>query len=451
MNKPTTTTFVGWGRSNGSVSRHHVLHSDSELSALYTGEDSVIARGLGRAYGDAAQSGGGVVIDCTQFSEIIDLDLSLGRIRVQGGCSFEEMLRYVVVRGWFVPVTPGTSFVTVGGAIAADVHGKNHHRDGSIANYIEELVLVSPDGTHLLSRTSDPDLFWATCGGMGMTGVIVEATLQLVPIESAYVTVDTDRTNDLDSCMELLSSGDERYRYSVAWVDGRMKGRHLGRSVITSGDHAKVADLTVQQRHAPLAYDPKQLLRVPLTPPISMVNNLTLLGFNELWYRRSPEHREGETQTINTFFYPLDMLGGWNRLYGPRGFTQYQFVIPFGEEEVVRYALERLQQAGCPSSLVVLKRFGAADAAPMSFPIAGWTLALDIPLGSSSLAVALDDLDRHVANAGGRVYLAKDGRVRPELVRTMYPRLGEFVAQCQRVDPKGKIASDLSRRIGLRD
>jgi decaprenylphospho-beta-D-ribofuranose 2-oxidase len=427
----------------------HVVHSVDEVTSLVAEQSSFIARGLGRAYGDAAQCAGGAVVDCTQFSEILSFEVTTGVIRVQAGCSIDAISRFSVTRGWFVPVTPGTAYVTIGGAIAADVHGKNHHREGSIANYITELVLVAPDGVHTLSKEQDPDLFWATTGGMGMTGVIVEATLQLIRIESSYISVDTDRTADLDACMSLLASDDERYRYSVAWVDGRKTGRHLGRSVITSGDHAKVTDLSDILRNAPLAYDPHQRVRVPFTPTVSVVNNATLLGFNSLWFKRAPKHRVAEIQTLNSFFYPLDLLGDWNRLYGSRGFTQYQFVVPFGQEDVVRYAIERLQQVGCPSTLVVLKRFGEGDLAPLSFPLPGWTMALDLPLGSPRLASALDDLDRHVAHAGGRVYLAKDGRLQPELLRTMYPRLDEFVAQCRRVDPDGKICSDLSRRIGL--
>lgn len=435
--------------SNGSVATRYRPRTVDDISEFMAGSSAFIARGLGRAYGDAAQCAGGAVIDCTELKEILSFDVTTGIIRVQAGCSLDELSRYSVIRGWFVPVTPGSAYVTIGGAIAADVHGKNHHREGSIARYVEEIFLISPDGPHTLSAQQDPELFWATLGGMGLTGVVAEVAIRLLPIETASISVDTDRTKNLDDCMALLALDDERYRYSVAWVDARARGRHLGRSVITCGDHAKVEDLEGPQRHAPLAYSPTQRIAVPMTPPVSMVNNLTLPLFNALWFHKAPKHRVGEIQSLNSYFYPLDMLGGWNRLYGPQGFTQYQFVVPFGQEDVVRYAIERLQAARCPSTLVVLKRFGDGDLAPLSFPMPGWTLALDIPLGSPDLGEALDDLDRHVAQAGGRIYLAKDGRVQPELIPTMYPRLNEFIEQCRRVDPNGMIASDLSRRIGL--
>ncbi|HUY07425.1 MAG TPA: FAD-binding oxidoreductase [Acidimicrobiales bacterium] len=441
--------FVGWGRNNGTGAKHLKPRNTKEVASLVERSPRCIARGLGRAYGDAAQCAGGAVIDCTGLGEILEFDVGTGVIRVEAGCSLDELSRYSVARGWFVPVTPGTAFVTIGGAVAADVHGKNHHREGSIARYVEEICLVTQGGPRTIGPNRDPDLFWATCGGMGLTGVITEVSLQLMPIATSSISVDTDRARDLDSCMEMLASGDENYRYSVAWVDARTRGRGLGRSIVTRGDHAKVGDLVSTQRNIPLSYNPVQRVRVPFTPPVSMVNALTLPVFNALWYHKAPKHRLREIQSMNAYFYPLDMLGDWNRLYGPKGFTQYQMVVPFGEEHVVRYTIERLQEAGCPSALGVLKRFGEGGPSPLSFPMPGWTLALDIPLGSAELAIALDDCDRHVANAGGRVYLAKDGRLRPELMREMYPRLDEFIEICHRTDPQGIFVSDLSRRIGL--
>jgi len=441
--------FVGWGRSNGTGARHLRPLNMREVDALVEESSMCIARGLGRAYGDAAQCAGGTVIDCTGLSEILAFDVTHGVIRVEAGCSLDQLSRYSVSRGWFVPVTPGTAFVTIGGAVAADVHGKNHHREGSIARYVEEICIATPEGPRIISPNQEPELFWATCGGMGLTGVITEVSLRLVPIATSSISVDTDRAQDLEACMEMLASGDERYRYSVAWIDARKSGRGLGRAIVTRGDHADVDDLVGTQRNIPLAYNHVQRLSVPFTPPVSVVNALTLPAFNSLWYHKAPKHRVNEIQSMNAFFYPLDMLGDWNRLYGPKGFTQYQMVVPFGAEQVVRYTIERLQEAGSPSTLAVLKRFGEGDLAPLSFPMLGWTLALDIPLGSPSLGMALDDCDRHVANAGGRVYLAKDGRMRPELMREMYPRLDQFIEICHRTDPRGVFVSDLSRRIGL--
>ncbi len=449
MTSNNSEILVGWGNNNGTGAIRLRPRTADEVGALVNDASMCIARGLGRAYGDAAQCAGGTVIDTTAMTEILAFDTKTGVVRVEAGCSLDQLSRYSVARGWFIPVTPGTAYVTIGGAVAADVHGKNHHREGSIARYLEELSLVTPAGPRIVGPDRDPELFWATCGGMGLTGVITEVALRLIPIATSYLSVDTDRARDLDACMEMLASGDERYRYSVAWIDARVRGRGLGRAIVTRGDHAAIEDLAGTQRNLPLAYNPVQRLRVPFTPPVSMVNALTLPVFNSLWYHRAPKHRVDEIQTMSTFFYPLDMLGDWNRLYGPRGFTQYQMVVPFGAEHIVRYTIERLQEASCPSTLGVLKRFGASDPAPLSFPMPGWTLALDIPLGSPSLGLALDDCDRHVASVGGRVYLAKDGRMRPELMREMYPRFDEFLETCHRTDPEGLFVSDLSRRVGL--
>jgi decaprenylphospho-beta-D-ribofuranose 2-oxidase len=249
--------------------------------------------------------------------------------------------------------------------------------------------------------------------------------------------------------MARMAEGDATHRYSVAWVDSLAKGRHLGRSVITVGDHAKVSDLPEQMRADPLGFSPRQLLSVPVTPPVSLLNPLAVAAFNEAWYRRAPKRRTGELQAISTFFHPLDGVGNWNALYGPRGFTQYQVVVPFGSEDVVRKVLEALGSARTASFLTVLKRFGAAGKGHLSFPKEGWTLALDLPLGSCGLGVILDELDALVERAGGRVYLSKDGRLRPQALWAMYPRLGEWDDVRRSVDPEGVLVSDLGRRLRL--
>jgi decaprenylphospho-beta-D-ribofuranose 2-oxidase len=383
------------------------------------------------------------------MDRIVELDNSACTVRVQAGCSLDSLMRVIVPRGLFVPVTPGTRQVSVGGAVASDVHGKNHHRDGTISAHLTGLELVTPTSRGVCGPEQDPELFWATAGGMGLTGVITEVTLRLVPIETSRMVVDTVKTADLDSCMALMSESDAAHRYSVAWVDSLAKGRHFGRSVITVGDHARVEDLPAKLRDDPLAFSPRQMLNVALRPPVSLLNPLTVAAFNEAWYRRAPKRRTGQLESISAFFHPLDGVGNWNVLYGPRGFTQYQFVVPFGAEEVVRQVLEKLSSAGAASFLVVLKRFGPAGKGHLSFPTEGWTLALDVPLGIRGLSMVLDDLDESVAAAGGRVYLSKDGRLRPELVEVMYPRLEEWNEVRSRVDPGGIVNSDLSRRLSI--
>lgn len=444
----------GWGRAAPSLATvvRPAVRADLERvvsEAAGSPSKRCVARGLGRAYGDAAQCAGGVVLDCRRLDAVLELDEEQALLRAEGGLSLDALLRLIVPMGYFVPVTPGTRHVTLGGAVASDIHGKNHHVDGSIGAHIEQLSLVTAVGPRRCGPVERPDEFAATCGGMGLTGVVAEATIRLLPIETSLMRVDTERARDLDACLSMLAGERGRYRYSVAWVDALASGGRLGRSLLTRGDHALVHDLPATARRRPLDYSARQLARVPVRPPCSLLTAASIAAFNELWYHKAPRRRLGELQTIPTFFHPLDAVGGWNVLYGPRGFTQYQFAVPFGAEHVVRSALERLRAARVASSLAVLKCFGPEGAGHLSFPMEGWTLALDLPLGSEKLPAILDGLDELVAEAGGRIYLSKDGRLRPELVRAMYPRLAEWETIRHRLDPDGIFSSDLARRLGL--
>jgi decaprenylphospho-beta-D-ribofuranose 2-oxidase len=408
----------------------------------------VIARGLGRSYGDPAQTGGGTVIDNRGLVQRSMIDPETGTITLGSGVSLDELLREAIPAGYFVPVTPGTRQVTIGGAIAADIHGKNHHVDGSFMDHIEALTLVTPTGTFTISPSHDPELFWATAGGMGLTGVVVEATLRLMPIETSSVLVDTERFDDLDALMDAMVTGDHRYRYSVAWVDCMTKGARLGRGVLTRGDHAAADQVPLDKPRLTPPGAPK--LAIPFTAPKGLLNKFSIAAFNEAWFRKAPKHRDAEIQSLSTFFHPLDGVSMWNRLHGPRGFLQYQFVVPDSASAVVRQSMELLSSRSVPSFLAVLKRFGEGNSGLLSFPSAGWTLALDIPLGAGHASAVLDELDDLIAHAGGRIYLAKDSRLSPHLIPTMYPKLEQFQAVCDRVDPAKKLGSDLSRRLNLR-
>jgi decaprenylphospho-beta-D-ribofuranose 2-oxidase len=417
-------------------------------------ERGLLARGLGRGYGDCAQNSGGTVVetidvDAFTVHEAEPSDDSV-LVTAEAGASLDRMLQALVPQGLFVPVTPGTRYVTVGGAIAADIHGKNHHRKGSWCQHVTSMRLQLASGEIVeVGPDRDPELFWATAGGMGLTGVVLDATFRCPRIGSSRLLVDTDRAADLDEVLDLMATGDHAYDYSVAWIDLMASGRATGRSVLTRGRFATAAEAAPATGDDPLAYRAGVLAAAPPLVPNGLLNKLTVRAFNELWFRKAPARRRDELQTIPTFFHPLDMVAGWNRMYGPAGFLQWQFVVPFGAEATLRTIVAQLSRAGCTSFLAVLKAFGPADPAPLSFPAPGWTLALDIPTGVSGLGELLDRLDVLVADAGGRVYLAKDSRLRPELVPVMYPRIDEWRQVRERVDPERRVTSDLARRLRL--
>jgi decaprenylphospho-beta-D-ribofuranose 2-oxidase len=451
--RPTPALLTGWGRTAptaASVHRPRTIDEVRAMLAATTGR-GVIARGLGRSYGDAAQVAGGDVLDCTALAGNRAIDAETGLVTASAGLSLETLMRDLLPLGWFVPVTPGTRFVTLGGAIAADIHGKNHHVDGSFGAHVRSITVVTPDGAvHTVTPGGDDGaLFWATVGGMGLTGVIVEATFQATAVETAMMRVDTERADNLDAALETMAATDENYRYTVAWIDLLATGASMGRSVLTRGHHATLADLPERKKARARRFDPAVRLQAPPWAPSRLLNRITVRAFNEVWFRKAPRARRGEIQPITTFFHPLDFVGGWNRLYGGAGMVQYQFVVPFGAEDTLRRIVERLSGSGIASFLAVLKRFGPANPAPLSFPLPGWTLALDIPAGLPGIGPLLGELDVAVADAGGRVYLAKDAVLSRDLLPKMYPRLAEWQQVRARVDPDATMCSDLSRRLGL--
>jgi decaprenylphospho-beta-D-ribofuranose 2-oxidase len=440
--------LTGWGRTAPTGAR--LVHTTAEGVASVVGgagRRGLIARGLGRSYGDPAQNAGGTVL--APLPADIRLEQTSGLATVSAGTSLHDLIRYLVPRGFFVPVTPGTRFVTVGGAVACDIHGKNHHRSGSFGDHVAELELVTASGdTRSVAPDRDPDLYWATVGGLGLTGVITSVTLELVPVETGYLRVDTERLGDLDAVMARIEASDSGSAYSVAWIDTAARGRSMGRSVLTRGDFARLADLSGAAARLPRAVPGEPHLAAPAVVPSGLVSTSTVRAFNELWYRKAPRLRTGELQSVATFFHPLDGVKDWNRLYGRGGFVQYQFVLPDPEDGRLARILERIAMSGQPSFLAVLKRFGPGNAGLLSFPVAGWTLAVDFPVGRG-LGDLLTELDREVVGGGGRLYLAKDARSSPEMVAAGYPRLDRFREARARIDPDRRFQSDLSRRLDL--
>jgi decaprenylphospho-beta-D-ribofuranose 2-oxidase len=445
----------GWGRTAWTVADLFHTNDVHEMQQIIDGSGArgVIARGLGRSYGAAAQNAGGSVIEITAEGDPSGIDALLnsatGELDVASSVSIDSILRMSVPRGWFVPVTPGTRFVTIGGAIASDVHGKNHHFDGSFGQHVSAITLMLASGEIVeLSPQSHPEWFWATVGGMGLTGIILRARVQMLPIESSRVRVETERLTNFDAVCEAMSSdgADNDYRYSVCWIDLLATGSSMGRGVLTRGEHASAADVKDDDV---LAYDPRLKVPAPGWVPNGLLNKWSIKAFNEVWYRKAPGARHVSIESIPQFFHPLDGVHQWNRLYGKQGFIQYQFIVPLDRIDVLRAVIETFSSAGVASFLAVLKRMGAQNLAPMSFPTEGWTLTLDMAAGIQGLPELLAKVDNMVLDAGGRHYLAKDSHVSPTAVRRGYARLDEWMRTRDSMDPNGLWRSDLARRLGL--
>jgi FAD/FMN-containing dehydrogenase len=442
----------GWG----NVPRHRAdvyrPERAPEVPAIVANApaSSLIARGLGRSYGDASlNDGGGVVLD-TQLGRFLDFDPASGLLTCEAGASLEEILNVFVRRGFFPPVTPGTKYVTVGGAIAADVHGKNHHRDGSIAEFLDSFDLLIASGEVLhCSRQENTEAFWATLGGMGLTGIILQARIRLRRIDSAYIAVDHQQARHLDAALTAFADGDAKYQYSVAWIDCLSRGRSLGRSVLIRGNHALARELPGRLSRGPLALPTKKKKSVKFNYPGFALSKVTVQLFNHHFYN---SHRVSSRQYIDydEFFYPLDSVLHWNRIYGKRGFFQYQAVFPPADNSrCLRELLEKLSGSGRASFLAVLKTMGKGSGGMLSFPTEGQTLALDLPDKGPSTIPFLHELDKIVLKHGGRVYLAKDACMTRDTFRAMYPDLPRFNEAKARLDPKNRFSSSQSRRLGI--
>ncbi len=442
--------LAGWGRYKPEQCVILRPERHAELTALLDspGHRPRIARGLGRSYGDAAVNGHGAVVDMSRMNRMLAFDAEQGILECEGGVSLAEILEVFVPRGFFLPVTPGTKFVTVAGAIANDVHGKNHHCDGSFSRFVESFMLWTPArGVIRCSADENSDVFWATTGGVGLTGFILSARIRLRPVESAYVRVDYRRCAHLDAALELMAASDKDYLYSVAWVDCLAARGALGRSVLMRGNPATAASLPEPLTRAPFQLPHRRKLAVPLDFPGFALNQYSIKAFNTLFYAT---HRDADGALVDydKYFYPLDGIGQWNRMYGKHGFIQYQAAFPYDGRDGLVKMLERLATARRASFLAVLKCFGEANPGLLSYPMPGYTLALDLP-NNTGLEDFTRELDKILLDHGGRLYLAKDALAYPDTFAAMYPKLPEFRAIRSQLDPDGVLSSAMSRRLQL--
>lgn len=429
-------TGQSWGRY--PQADQMVIAISDRHAAIPASAGSVLPHGNGRSYGDSCLNDGGALLHARPMNRFIAFDPQTGVLECEAGVLLSEILDLVVPQGWFLPVTPGTKFVTVGGAIANDVHGKNHHRAGTFGRHVLALELLRSEGSRRrCSLDEHPEWFAATIGGLGLTGLVTRATIQLRRVAGPWMSGEAHRFKDLDGFFRLSQASDRDYEYTVAWIDCASEGKALGRGIFTRANHAPA-----HPDSRPKA--PSLRLRVPVTPPISLINPLSLRAFNTLYYHRQRERVNHLTMHYEPHFYPLDGIGDWNRIYGPRGFMQYQCVVPPARSaDCIETLLKTIAASGEGSFLAVLKQFGDIPSPGMlSFPRPGATLALDFPNRGTRTLNLLDRLDDIVAGAGGAVYPAKDARMPGRHFKHYFPAWESF---SRYIDPR--FSSSFWRRV----
>ena len=461
----TTQSLYGWGRTAPSTAQvlstadvdtiaqavKQVADENSELPEHK--RRGIIARGMGRSYGDPAQNGGGLVVDMTPLNRIHSIDPDTGIVDVDAGVTLDQLMKAALPYGLWVPVLPGTRQVTIGGAIGPDIHGKNHHSAGSFGNHVLSMELLVADGRvlHLEPTGKNSELFWATVGGMGLTGIILRARIQMTFTETAYFIADTDRTDTLDETIAAHSDGSEvNYTYSSAWFDAISAPPKTGRSTISRGSLAtldQLKEFAPKLAKDPLKFNAPQLMTVPDIFPSWTMNKLSLMAIGEAYYLMGSPSRN-DVKNLTQFYQPLDLIGEWNRGYGKAGFLQYQFVVPTDAVEPFKDIIYDIQASGHYTALNVFKLFGEGNQAPLSYPMKGWNVCVDFPI-RPGLNEFLDRLDDQVMQFGGRLYLAKESRTSAEKFHKMYPELPGWLKTRREIDPTGVFASDMSRRLEL--
>jgi len=437
--------IANWGNYPVKLAEDFQFSFDDELQRKFSKTKCVIARGNGRCYGDASLADN--TVTTLRYDKILSFDTEKGYLEMQSGITLDHVLEVIVPKGWFLPVTPGTKLITIGGAVASDVHGKNHHVDGCFSNHVHEMdVIVADNRLVTCSPEVNQDLFDATCGGMGLTGIITRVILKLKKIESSYIAQKQVKAKNLEELLQFFEEY-KHYTYSVAWIDCLQKGNSFGRSILILGEHAKRSELTGNKFKNPLQLPEKKQIKFPFYLPSWSLNTITVKLFNALYYAKNTRKENNNIVSYEPFFYPLDAILDWNKGYGKKGFIQYQFVLPLASKNGLIKILQRISDRGMGSFLAVLKVFGKQESL-ISFPMEGYTLALDFPV-REGLFKFLDELDDLVLQYGGRLYMSKDARMQPEILKAGYTRLEEFKSIIHRYDPDTKIRSLLSDRLLL--
>lgn len=434
-----------WGNYPEVESHVETFDTKEKAVDLCSDNEPWIARGMGRCYGDASL--GANVLSTLKFNKITAFDTNNGVIECQAGFTLDEVLQVAVPKGWFLPVTPGTKFVSVGGAVASDIHGKNHHKEGSFSQHTLSITVLCGDGKiYTCSKSENKDLFEATCGGMGLTGVILSVKFQLKRITTSYITQRQIKATNLDELLRLFEEYKE-YTYSVAWVDCLATGKDFGRSILILGEHTEAEEIREKQIKNPLKVHSEASLNIPFNFPPFVLNRYSIKLFNVAYYLKNLKKVQENIVHYDGFFYPLDNIRNWNRMYGKAGFVQYQFVLPLSQVEGLKTIMNRIADKKQGSFLSVLKVFGKQNDL-ISFPEEGYTLALDFPMTNNILKF-LDELDQIVMKCGGRIYLTKDARMNKEFFRRSYPRLDEFVQIVNKYNPNAKFQSVQSERLSI--
>lgn len=437
--------LANWGNYPVVSSEESTFSQEAQLKEFVTSHQHIIARGNGRCYGDASL--GEHSISMLKYDKVTAFDTETGIFECQAGLTLDQILDIIVPKGWFLPVTPGTKYITVGGAVASDVHGKNHHVDGAFSSHIIDMDVITGNGdTICCAPDQESDLFWATCGGMGLTGVITRVKFHLKKITTAYIKQTQIKAQNLDEIIRLFEEY-KHYTYSMAWIDCLKKGDGFGRSILIVGEHATTDELNDKQRKAPLKVPGKPKLTVPFNLPSFVLNTFTVKAFNWLYYGKNFKRVINNVVPYEPFFYPLDAILHWNRGYGKAGFVQYQFVLPLEKKDGLAAILHRISDKGLGSFLAVLKVFGNQDSL-ISFPMEGYTLALDFPV-RDGLFEFLDELDALVLQYGGRLYLSKDARMKQEVFWKSYPNAERFANIVQSYNVNKRFSSLQSDRLGI--